>query len=544
MTYYITVIFLVMCSFSTYSSSFCKFGFSFFKRTKPYSSERKKEVKGMENYREILVRLTKSRLGVKDLSSGQIEALETYHNIVRGEIGEDGTLAGVGNYTLPQIRKIVQFLHGMFFPEQVSVLVESGVVEINRVELKVGDKKVLRNLDGGRVVFIMDSTSRDLRVSTVRTSMNIRKIIRILEWTDSGLLVEAEKIDPESGQLIKEELLIGKHRDYFLGNPEIENIFLAIQSTRKKISRHDLYLPLPTDNERLLMEQGHKASDVAGIDEVNEWVSLRRQLQELRANPYTTHIEYFVDQIPDHVAHIREGLVAYYSTSNNSDSMLHVQLNELGKLEREAKWTISNKGVTYKWWLEFNFRLANVMSGGGSHIKAISLLIKRHMAYISYFPVQIIVPTIEAIGIMTFNRANIEGVYPAGLINNRTVRVEGYEPTPFGFFTHDFDHAGFQGNQVHLEYSAGHLLFHKRLMNNMENLPLKRRGEIEALYFTVTHENLAQNISYPDREKVIKTVRDSTYNREIFGSYDHNRPERDNLVDLFMEVYNRALLRQ
>ena len=546
--YYFTLIFLLTNSWPVFSSSFCGLGFSFFKSARPHPSERGRAVTGIESYRETVIRLAKSSLKVKDLSVQQIKALETYHRVVQGEMGIDGSFAKVGNYTVFQTNRIVQFLQRFFSSEQVTVLIEDGVVEIRRMELKVSDKTVLGNLDEGEFIFIMDSTKRDLRVSTTRTSIGVRKINKILEQTDSSFLVEVEKIDSESGQVIKEELLIEEHNDYFLGNPETENIFLAVQSTRKKISSHDLHLPFPTNKERELKEQGYKASYIAGIDKVNEWASLRRQLQELRANPYRTHIEYFAHQVPYHIAHIRKGLVDYYSASNKLYS-LSSQLRGLRQLEKEAKRTVSNKGVTYKWWLEFNFRLANVMSGGGSYINAIPSLIKKNMLYISYFPLQIILPTIEDIGIMTFNRAEIEGLYPASLINNRTAKVAGYEPTPLGFFIHDFDHAGFRGNQVHLEYSVGHFLFHKRLMDSIENLPFERREKAEAIYFTVTHENPGKNISYNDEKEVIKTVKyGGAYNRELFNHLDdsssHGRQERKVLVDTFMEVYNRTLQHQ
>lgn len=69
---------------------------------------------GIESYQETLERLAKFCLGTDKLSPQQMEALETYHHVVQGEVGKDGTLAKAGNYKVGQIRKIVRFLEKNF----------------------------------------------------------------------------------------------------------------------------------------------------------------------------------------------------------------------------------------------------------------------------------------------------------------------------------------------------------------------------------------------------------------------------------------------
>ena len=70
----------------------------------------------IESYDETLVRLARFHLGVDDLNQGQIEALKNYHAVVRGEEGEDKTLARAGNYTLGQIRRNYKIPGRRVFP--------------------------------------------------------------------------------------------------------------------------------------------------------------------------------------------------------------------------------------------------------------------------------------------------------------------------------------------------------------------------------------------------------------------------------------------
>ena len=66
-----------------------------------------------------------------------------------------------------------------------------------------------------------------------------------------------------------------------------------------KITSMDLKLPSPTNLEAQLAKQGFSNRFTAGLDSANEWVAVKTSLQELKANPETTHIEYFANQIPD-----------------------------------------------------------------------------------------------------------------------------------------------------------------------------------------------------------------------------------------------------
>ena len=664
--YYFTLVFMVFSSVPAFSASRCEGGFidprrslssprvssspQMLSSSQSTSSPLRRGSTEVESYRQLLVRLTQSSLGLTSLTSQQVKALEAYHDVVRGEEGTDGTFARVGNYTFSQRRRIVKHLRQVFTPEQVSTLIETGVVEVNRSwDVKI-TKRVLKHFREGSKVFI-------------QVHGYAFRISKILEETKSGFLVEAEKLSGDQGHIVKEKLflitesnievplrvvdpsdmigisektdsgfvidvlmksfsdfeasgretiegnkvflsfdkaiengLLPKHpmaEDYSrleetvnyyisgrfnqisvfkngetshksdlkeiydnyttalknslivgeslfkLANPELESVFLAAQSTRKKVDSKDLNFPFSRE----------------GKDYVNEWTIVKRRLQELGANPRTTHIEYFADQVPLHMAHIRRGLEEHYSPKEKSHGSKSEQLQRLDSLEEEAKKAISEERITYRWWLEFNFQLARLISGLDAHLKQ-EAEEGTVMVHLPVFPLMVIMPAIQTtdgLGIVTFNRVGLEGVYPAGLMNrpNTIEEVHGnILPAP-EFFAHDMVHSRFEGNRIYLEYSFGHRLFHKRLLTNIENLPPEKRKKAEKVYFLMTHEHPEDNISYSRalqyvREDIIGIV----YYHDDAGyfKFSDNPVQKEQevraIVDIFMEVYTQALQHQ
>lgn len=659
--YYFTLIFLAISSLSAFSSPACEGGFDSVKRN-PSSG-----TTGLESHRQLLVRLAQLNLGIESLTPEQVRALETYYDVVRGEERTDGTFARVENYTFSQRRRIVRYLREVFSPKQVSTLIETGVVEIERLySSKINSRRVVQRIKDGKPIFI--ATLNDSRMNPPM------KISKLLEETDHGLLVEVEEFSTagilykkkvfftdinfnsnssarhfhdrersarsmteilektdsgfvislgkdrnavflsfekaiENGLLPKNpttqdyldlENLLNKYMDANKGysklssteqrdqkkldkllknifnstrpqdssytsvqleNPEFEAVFSAASSTRRKVSSDELNLPSSTNREAQLAKQGYKVSYTAGLDQMNEWAAVRRRLQELKANPQATHIEYFADQIPVHIAHIRKGLEDNYSSKHESRGSKLEQLDRLKTLEEEAQEAIKNEKVTYAWWLEFNTKLTDVMAGKGLEENSyIYMTSNRGSDPLSFFPLKLIVPTTkgEDIGIIAFNRAASEGVYPVGVINKNTGVADQSKFEPTDFLRHDLDHSETTGNQSFRGYSAGHRLFHKRLLKNIENLSPEERKKAEAIYFIMTHEtngfnlsspigNMYQNTSQDYREP--KKMRDFIVKRikvnftSIFKlpkDPAEKAKKLEDLADTFMEVYNRA----
>ena len=621
-THYFALILLISIAPKTYSASGCKDSFS----------DAHHATVEIESYRQLLVKLAKSALKVSHLSSKQIEALETYHQVVQGEAGKDGTFARAGNYTFFQKRRIVKFLGEFFSPEEVAALIESKVVEIDRV-VTADYKKLLKHIREGKTVFIHDRAL--LRKGSFS---DVLKVKGILEDTRFGFLIDVEAIDYTTGQLISTDYFFVKKSKYIHGNPLVTSpinrilrrtesgfmikmsvrgeinfisfreairrgllperptpqdyhklesslynnglargelsvgdivllsavggypgngikllsstvgvLFSAINSTRSRIDSKDLNLPPPVKKETQLAEQGYEPVYTAGLDKISEWFALRKQLQKLRANPYITHIEYFADQIPYHIAHIRKGLEDNYSSKEESQSSKRDQLRKLDALEEEARIAVLESKVTYKWWVEFNEKLSNLMTGTEAIVERDREIIKY---IIPQFPLQMLVPTIADIGVMTFNRAGTEGIYPVELINKETIYADGVIYDPYSFFRHDILHASFSGNQIHLD-SFGHLLFHKRLLDNIESLSVEKRKKAEAVYFVMTHEYINQNIGQSDR--TLQQIR-----KEVSKAIDNNiarlfklpreqvkrKQKVNHLTDIFMGAYIRALQHQ
>ena len=93
--YYFTLIFLVANNSQAFSALSCEDGLR-----GHYSTSTRNVAIGVESYRQLLIRLAQSSLGLSSLSPQQIKALETYHHVVQGKLGTDGTLTRAGNYTV------------------------------------------------------------------------------------------------------------------------------------------------------------------------------------------------------------------------------------------------------------------------------------------------------------------------------------------------------------------------------------------------------------------------------------------------------------
>lgn len=612
---------------------------------------------GVKSYKELLIRLAQSSLGVASLTSQQVKALETYHQVVKRENGTNGTFARAGNYTVSQRKRIVKFLRRVFTSEQVTALIENGVVEIDRSSNVKITRRVLKRFSEGKKVFIkahglifrinkiieetnngflveMEWVSAEGQISKVieflivnsNTEANLviadpANMTKISEKTRSGFVIDVltdqkgdlgveqvkgnqiffsfEKAirngllpkDPTprdyreiedilntyisnysnqaasnnwkissyfmangamigSGRLydnfvdsLQKSLIVGVHR-FKLANSESEAIFLAAQSTRKEIASNDFNFPF-TNQRHQLTEQGFNSSYTGGIDYISQWVMIRKQLIEQGANPRTTHIEYFANQVPIHIAHIRKSLKTEFTGGR-----LRQLRNRLKNLEKEAYRVILRKKVTHEWWLRFNFRLARIMSGFATNMRE-----NIDTSSLSFFPIMVIIPAIqtkEGLGIITFNRAGLEGIYPAGLINQKTKMADGNALSAPDFFIHDIFHFYAGGNQLYLEYSAGQRLFHKRLLDNIERLPQEKRKKAEAVYFSMTHEYGNRNIGYSDRtpEQMKKDIKKHIGEEDISGFFrlPDDLPERqkkiEDLTDVFMAVYNQTLQHQ
>ena len=303
-------------------------------------------------------------------------------------------------------------------------------------------------------------------------------------------------------------------------------LFEAIKSPRKKITLEDLALPPPSSEESLFQRQGYEERYIKGIDDVNEWAILRKQLIELRANLYRTHIEYFANQIELFIAHVRKAI-------KNSTQMANLEI-----LEKQAEKAISKKKVTYLWWLQFNNSLAHLLTYGKLSFPYPNSIFGEFIeADIGFFPLKILMPTLQGdLGIMAFNKAHTENIYPLGIIT-APIELEGIERTPFEFFIHDIAHSKYWKARY---YSPTRMLFLKKILKIMESLPMQERKKAEMVFFFLTHEGVRGNASISDRNFSIQEELNSI--RPILKRDDTLKLEGDleSYFDIFQKVYLQA----
>ena len=317
-----------------------------------------------------------------------------------------------------------------------------------------------------------------------------------------------------------------------------------------------------TNLEQELKDQGWTADYYRGLNDLTEWVAIKKKLQALKADPYKTHIEYFAKKVEEHIA---------FATKEMSRFASDEQKTDLALLKAEAKKAILEEKVTYEWWVNFHIRLSTVLTKKEDNVLITieKYAFPRVQKMISGFPEIMLIPTpLGFLGFMTFNRAFIEGVYPVGLIS-RKQKVDGFHMNPKEFFFHDTDHVAFYIENRNS--SKGLYYSHKKMLDIMKTLPLEKRKLAELIYFIVIHENPNFTWYMPDSlinssqarrglvanrlvELLYYAVRDKVISKKMIGlniryifTFDEQKKQqiiRDmGIVDVFMEeVYDKVFI--
>ena len=321
-----------------------------------------------------------------------------------------------------------------------------------------------------------------------------------------------------------------------LAHPEVRKIFSAkrshldvLETRRLNISFEGRKIPEPQDFS--------DPKYTAGWDNIEEQIAFAKALRALDSPPHPTktHIEWFADQAPEHIAYIRQALMRLHRQSRekseddiltewlhdigqkkdfftDSELLNDIQtvlfwtedetlqaLHQLGRLEAAAVQATREQSVTYQWWLEFNIELSNILNKG---LKKYPITNRREA--IKYFPYKIFIPVMSPgkheLGIMSISRAYTENVFPLEL-TNRPISIE-YEADGLRytlrntreFFAHDLVHTSFKRRAFGFTYMASPLKQAEQAhIRFMDNLPWKgsegeERRELESHYFGIIHE--------------------------------------------------------
>ncbi len=300
------------------------------------------------------------------------------------------------------------------------------------------------------------------------------------------------------------------------GSPKLDMVFAALKSNRKRLDSSLLGVPKRTNEEQKLKVQGFNSAYVRGMDEVNEWIAVALQIRKLKINPYKTHIDYFADKVKTHIDYMRKGL-----TSADFPA-----LRALERLERHAELTVQKEGVTYNWWLRFNYALSRVYDltkdtdGVVQEMHAPTKVDINNI--VNRFPAYIIMPTILGkMGVMAINRANIADVYVGGLIN----KPEGGHSreklvSPGWFFNHDISvHSISSINVKSTYFDRNYENFYKYLVEKIQILPVGKRKNAELALFILMHEGDGGVFIYKP-SSVIRSSIHNTLEAQMFSDFN------------------------
>ena len=127
---------------------------------------------------------------------------------------------------------------------------------------------------------------------------NISRTLKIIGEDDTSFQLETEILGSGGQGQIKtvsvQKILPGFSETVFWPkalHPNAQILFDSAESQRKKITRADLNLSPPSDIEAALKRQGLGPAWTRGMNRLNEWADLGRQLRELKPNPRETHIQ-------------------------------------------------------------------------------------------------------------------------------------------------------------------------------------------------------------------------------------------------------------
>ncbi len=301
-----------------------------------------------------------------------------------------------------------------------------------------------------------------------------------------------------------------------------KNLFIRMENAPEEIKSFNIP---KTNEEDFLKQQYYKPIFYEGLDEMNWMINMAKALRNSKADPYKTHIEDFALKISDTIELIKKNIVS-------SGERITEKMTILSNMAQEAQDKVNAKRVTYYWWIHWHQRLSMVeefsnfdtlpdfFTDSLAHSVnwwrtekdlqktlnfpyTINKLFKRNSIITSIyntsyliqrFPLKIIFPSMQPLGLLAFNRANGENIIPVNL-SHKTEIMDNISRDSRMLFAHDISHAmdGF-GNLNRLRFGSNQITlyfkkqFHDLLMEKEKSLSKEEREKIALAYFLLTHE--------------------------------------------------------
>lgn len=284
-----------------------------------------------------------------------------------------------------------------------------------------------------------------------------------------------------------------------------------------------------------LRTQGVREYYTAGLDEVIKLQALARALKSGRVDPENTHIVDFADQVENHIAFFNVGVldplhkVTMSLNPDNRKAKLRWE-DQFADLARQARLRVKEKKLTYKFWVEFNYRLAALSQGmdfGEERTRGFRIL--------KNFPDYVYLPTIKELGVMAFNHVDTQGIILIGLIN-KPVEVDGVLFYPEKFFHHDAVHYRYGTKKLRSEEKE----FHQNWFRKVQKLSPRQRERVELVYFLMSHETShPKPAQYSEKsyitQKVLENVERFHYKQGAYQDMHHLLPPEVS-ADLISEI--------
>ena len=270
-----------------------------------------------------------------------------------------------------------------------------------------------------------------------------------------------------------------------------------------------------------LKARGYDSAVITGIDEAYRLNFIGNKLKSLKIDPSKTHIPFFEDQVDEHFEFIKKGLP-------KNDELYEEKLTALNKLYDDIQKQITNKQLSYEYWLKWNYDLLYSVSRKDDR--------PRYMVNMNRFPPSdgLFLPTTKGLGAMALNNTWSNNMFPLGIVNKPTV-ADGALYSPVAFFKHDINHSwdGFEGPSANNGAIVG---LKKAVYQTIEemNLSAREREMAELAYFLRYHE-LEEVRNIVDDTKIYVDILPSHLDASNSGAVESYAEEAEEVFDKILE---------
>ena len=230
-------------------------------------------------------------------------------------------------------------------------------------------------------------------------------------------------------------------------------------------------------------------------------------------NSRTTHLEELVPFLFSHLNYVKSAFSLSETSGEDLDRLTVWKL-----FKEEAEKLKQEKRLSYRRWINFNFRLSilatpqahrgKVFWGQWTTDEGIEQFYKESRSFsylLDRFPQIVLMPVIGGkVSYSALNKIFASRTYVLGL-SNRPIEADNRLMWPAEFFNHDRGHADLIDrvitdtwirNKKTAKVKKEIVNFHRLFMNGIEKLSVVERRPLETIYYYLTHER-------PDRPELL-----------------------------------------